>query len=534
MEQGAFYNTGDQWERQYLGSTMVCTCHGVAGIKCKSKPEAEETCYDKINQRSYTVGETYERPKDSMIWDCTCIGSGKGKISCTIANRLSRGRGPPNKIGDILEEKPHETGGYNGWKCGVVLGKRQGEWTCQAPLAERWLRQHCRERPTWSGETWEKAYQVWMMVGTCTCLGEGKRGASPALQKDTFTSYRIGDTWTKTDTRGNLLQCLCTGNGRGEWKCERHASLHTSGLGDDRRVRERGREETESGLNYVQGQHWLRTQGSKEMLCTCVGNGVSCEEWDGPAPVYGGNSEGLPCVFPFVYKGQTYHSCISEGRSDGQLWCSTSSDFDAEQMYSFCTEKNVMVATRGGNSNGALCKFPFRYLNQNYTDCTSDGRRDGMKWCGTTTNYDAERRFGFCPMAVKSRPQPLPPPRGSQSGPNGILLYAAENSLLAGEQGGGFAQILRSCLTHDIPGWASGQPLAGPQNSPGWASGQLALGRTVQRIMWPRTSCRLSHWSPTRYITPSLVVHTSSWSGDRATDRQTDRQTTVNSLESVS
>lgn len=47
----------------------------------------EETCYDKVNQRSYTVGETYERPKDGMIWDCTCIGSGRGKISCTIGSK---------------------------------------------------------------------------------------------------------------------------------------------------------------------------------------------------------------------------------------------------------------------------------------------------------------------------------------------------------------------------------------------------------------------------------------------------------------
>lgn len=51
--------------------------------------------------------------------------------------------------------------------------------------------------------------------------------------QDTLSSYRIGDTWTKTDARGHLLKCLCTGNGRGEWKCERHASLHTTGLGEN-------------------------------------------------------------------------------------------------------------------------------------------------------------------------------------------------------------------------------------------------------------------------------------------------------------
>ncbi|XP_036965183.1 fibronectin 1a [Acanthopagrus latus] len=415
LENGRYYAVNDQWERPYLGSILVCTCNGVGGIKCKSKPDAEERCFDKINQQSYTVGETYERPKDGMIWDCTCIGSGRGKISCTIGNRCHEG-GASYKIGDTWR-RPHETGGYM-LEC-VCLGNGKGEWTCK-PVAER-----CYDNTAGTsyvvGETWEKPYQGWMVVD-CTCMGEGSgritcTSRNRCNDQDTLSSYRIGDTWTKTDAQGHLLQCLCTGNGRGEWKCERHASLHTTSLGTGSRVitniqpavyqpeavpelPQEGPCRIDSGPSYFIGQRWIRNQGTEQMICTCFSSGVRCEHWDGPAPVYGGNSGGQPCVFPFVYKGKTYHSCISDGRSDGQLWCSTSSDFEADQKYSFCTEKNVMVATRGGNSNGALCQFPFLYNGRNYTDCTAEGRRDGMKWCGTTTNYDDEQRFGFCPMAA--------------------------------------------------------------------------------------------------------------------------------------
>uniref|UniRef100_A0AAQ5YX72 Fibronectin n=1 Tax=Amphiprion ocellaris TaxID=80972 RepID=A0AAQ5YX72_AMPOC len=395
IENGHFYGVNDQWERPFLGSTLICTCHGVAGIKCKSKPE-EERCYDKINQQYYAVGDTYERPKDGMIWDCTCIGSGKGKISCTIASKLVAWLG-------------------NGRNFSLTSSS-----FFSIPDPER-----CYDNSAGTsyvvGETWEKPYQGWMVVD-CTCLGEGSgritcTSRNRCNDQDTLSSYRIGDTWTKTDARGHLLQCLCTGNGRGEWKCERHASLHTTGLGTGSRVitniqpavyqpatvpevTQEGPCRTDAGLSYFIGQRWIKTQGAKKMICTCLGNGVSCDQWGERSPVYGGNSGGLPCVFPFVYKGKTYHSCTSDGRSDGQLWCSTSSDFETDQKYSYCTEKNAMVTTRGGNSNGALCQFPFVYNGRNYTDCTADGRRDGMKWCGTTTDYDTEHRFGFCPMAA--------------------------------------------------------------------------------------------------------------------------------------
>ncbi|XP_076858754.1 fibronectin 1a [Brachyhypopomus gauderio] len=415
VEHGQFYGVGEQWERTYLGSQLLCVCHGVAGIKCKSKPEAEETCYDKVNGRSYRVGETYERPKDGMIWDCTCIGSGRGKISCTIANRCHEG-GHSYKIGDTWR-RPHDTGDYM-LEC-VCLGNGKGEWTCK-PVAER-----CYDNAAGTsyvvGETWEKPYQGWMIVD-CTCLGEGSgritcTSRNRCNDQDTRMSYRIGDTWTKTDSRGHVLQCLCTGNGRGEWKCERHASLHTTGLGTGSRVITNvqpavfqplpipvtpveGSCITDTGVAYTVGMRWIKTQGSKQMLCTCLGNGVSCEEWEGQSQVYGGSSKGQPCVFPFVSMGKTFYSCTSEGRSDGQLWCSTTSDFEKDRQYSFCTEKNVLVTTRGGNSNGALCHFPFLYNGRNYTDCTADGRRDGMKWCATTYNFDGEQRFGFCPMAA--------------------------------------------------------------------------------------------------------------------------------------
>ncbi|XP_068768436.1 matrix metalloproteinase-9 [Struthio camelus] len=110
---------------------------------------------------------------------------------------------------------------------------------------------------------------------------------------------------------------------------------------------------------------------------------------------YGGNSDGSPCVFPFVFDGASYDACTTDGRSDGYRWCATTASFDQDKKYGFCPNRDTAVI--GGNSQGDPCVFPFTFLGQSYGACTSAGRQDGKLWCATTSNYDTDKKWGFCP-----------------------------------------------------------------------------------------------------------------------------------------
>ncbi|CAM4532936.1 unnamed protein product [Leuciscus chuanchicus] len=72
--------------------------------------------------------------------------------------------------------------------------------------------------------------------------------------------------------------------------------------------------------------HW-QVYGTKEDLCS-----------RGYKETYtiGGNSFGKPCQFPFKYDSKWYAECTVEGRSDGQLWCSTEPDYTVEKKWGFC------------------------------------------------------------------------------------------------------------------------------------------------------------------------------------------------------
>ncbi|KAM4632802.1 LOW QUALITY PROTEIN: cation-independent mannose-6-phosphate receptor [Polymixia lowei] len=65
-------------------------------------------------------------------------------------------------------------------------------------------------------------------------------------------------------------------------------------------------------------------------------------------------------------------------------------------------EQAILMKYGGGDAcppvteREELCVFPFVFMKKSYTECTTDGRTDGKKWCATTADYDADKKWGFC------------------------------------------------------------------------------------------------------------------------------------------
>ncbi|XP_030827447.1 LOW QUALITY PROTEIN: macrophage mannose receptor 1-like [Camarhynchus parvulus] len=63
-----------------------------------------------------------------------------------------------------------------------------------------------------------------------------------------------------------------------------------------------------------------------------------------------------------------------------------------------CSLQSSVTFTLRGNANGQPCVFPFKYKDKQYNECTDAGRSDGLLWCATTSDFDADKLYGFCPL----------------------------------------------------------------------------------------------------------------------------------------
>ncbi|XP_073097646.1 secretory phospholipase A2 receptor isoform X3 [Manis javanica] len=51
-----------------------------------------------------------------------------------------------------------------------------------------------------------------------------------------------------------------------------------------------------------------------------------------------GNARGMPCMFPFQYKQRWHHECTREGRGGDSLWCATTSRYERDEKWGFCPD----------------------------------------------------------------------------------------------------------------------------------------------------------------------------------------------------
>ena len=100
--------------------------------------------------------------------------------------------------------------------------------------------------------------------------------------------------------------------------------------------------------------------------------------------------EGLCCVFPFIYKGQLYYRCTSVDHH--RLWCATVPNYDKDPKWKKCATKCEAGAQT--EVEGVCCVFPFTYKGQSYDQCTTVNH--DRLWCAIVPNYDKDPKWKNC------------------------------------------------------------------------------------------------------------------------------------------
>merc|ERR1712025_1274273 len=119
-----------------------------------------------------------------------------------------------------------------------------------------------------------------------------------------------------------------------------------------------------------------------------------------------GTTNGLECVFPFIYDETTFYSCTTAGGFPS--WRYTEVDGNGKGVngkFADCTTDAACSAgsdtecvTTAGPVTGAACVFPFLFGGETFNGCTTAGGFD--PWCYTMVDADGvgvKGRYGDCP-----------------------------------------------------------------------------------------------------------------------------------------
>lgn len=59
----------------------------------------------------------------------------------------------------------------------------------------------------------------------------------------------------------------------------------------------------------------------------------------------GGNGNGAPCVFPFIYRGVSYTECITVAAFGPEAFCSVTSNYDVDGLYGYCNASSATTSS---------------------------------------------------------------------------------------------------------------------------------------------------------------------------------------------
>ncbi|KAH0627500.1 hypothetical protein JD844_003271 [Phrynosoma platyrhinos] len=92
----------------------------------------------------------------------------------------------------------------------------------------------------------------------------------------------------------------------------------------------------------------------------------------------------------------------ANGHKDKVILSKTPSSKSTWKIYgtkdSLCSKGYEALFTLEGNSLGAPCVFPFKYMNKWHAKCITDDDENTRLWCGTTADVNKDSLTGYCPV----------------------------------------------------------------------------------------------------------------------------------------